>query len=171
MLEQSHEYKRPTVSLFLNFKGAFDSVDRPVLLNTLVQQCRPLKFVDITRSFYSQTQSCVIVYEELSRSFPTGSGVCQGCHLSPFLFNLVIDAVMKRTLEDLQNPSVQTMAGENLVDLDYADNIVLLFEKEEAQVVLNRLSGIIPSFGLRFAPSKCKVMLQDVQNLRAPLKI
>ena len=35
----------------------------------------------------------------------------------------------------------------------------------------NRLSGIISSFGLRFEPSKCKVMLQDVQNLCAPLAI
>jgi len=172
VLEQRHEYRRPTILVFLDFKGAFDSVDRSVLLNTLVQQGMPLKFVNIIRSLYSQTRGCVRVYGELSKSFPSGSGVRQGCPLSPFLFNFVVDAVMKRTLEDLQNPGVQIMAGENLVDLDYADDIVLLFEKEEeAQVVLNRLSGIIPSFGLRFAPSKCKVMLQDVQNLRAPLKI
>ena len=69
--------------------------------------------------------------------------------LSPFLFNFVIDAVMKRTLEDLPNPGVQIIVGENLVDLDYADGIVLLFEKE-AQMVLKRQSGIILSFGLCF---------------------
>ena len=83
-----------------------------------------------------------------------------------------LHAVIKRTLENLQNPGVQIIASENFVDLDYADDMVLLFEKEEeTQVVLNRLSGIIPSFGPRFAPSKCKVMLQDVQNLCAPLTI
>ena len=46
------------------------------------------------------------------------------------------------------------MAGKNLVGLDYADDIILFEKEEEAQVVLNRLAGIIPSFGLRFAPSK-----------------
>ena len=68
------------------------------------------------------------------------------CPLSPFLLNFVIDAVMKRALENLQNPGVHIMAGENLVYLDYADDIVLLFEEEEeAQMVLNRQAGIIPS--------------------------
>ena len=116
----------------------------------------PLKFVNIIRSLYSQTRGCVRVYGEFSKSFTSGSGVRQGCPLSPFLFNFVVDAVIKRTPEDFQNLGVQIMAGENLVDLDYANDIVLLFEKEkEAQVVLNRLSGIFPSFGLRFVPSKC----------------
>ena len=118
------------------------------------------------------TRGCVKVYGDLSKSIPSGSGVRQACILSPLLFDFVIDEVMKQTLGDLQNPSVLSVIGEKFADLDYADDIVLLFEKEEeVQVVLNRLSGINPTFGLRFAPSKYKVMLQDVKNLRAPLTI
>ena len=112
------------------------------------------------------------MYAELSKSFATGSGVRQGCPLTSFFFTFVSDAVPERTLEDLLNPGVQTTAGGNLVGLDYADNTVLLFEnEEEAQVVLNKLAGIILSLDMCFESSKCKVMLQDVQNLSVPLPI
>ncbi|KER23595.1 hypothetical protein T265_08538 [Opisthorchis viverrini] len=71
------------------------------------------------------------------------------CILSPFLFNFVIDAIMRRTLEGLQNPGVQIACEENLVDLEYADDVVLMFEEEEkAQVFLDELTKVIPSFGI-----------------------
>ncbi|KER34252.1 hypothetical protein T265_00103 [Opisthorchis viverrini] len=77
---------------------------------------------------------------------------------------------MRRTLEGLQNPGVQIASEENLVDLEYADDIVLMFEEEEkAQVFLDELTKVIPSFGMHFAPTKCKVMLADVQSLNTPL--
>jgi hypothetical protein len=86
------------------------------------------------------------------------------------LFNFIIDEIMKRTLEGLQNPGVRIIGNENLVDLEYADDIVLIFEKEtEAQVFLDKLIGVVPFFGMSFAPNKCKVMLQDMGCLNAPL--
>ncbi|KER29596.1 hypothetical protein T265_03797 [Opisthorchis viverrini] len=95
-----------------------------------------------------------------------------GCPLSPFLFNFVIDEIMRRTLEGLRNHGVQIACEENLVDLEYADDIVLMFEEEEkAQVFLDELTKVIPSFGMHFAPTKCKVMLVDVQSLNTPLTI
>jgi hypothetical protein len=84
----------------------------------------------------------------------------------------VIDEIMERTLEGLQNPGVQIGNGEKLVDLEYADDIVLMFEEvEEAQLFLDELTKVIPSFGMRFAPTKCKVMLQDTLSPTAPLEL
>ena len=123
MLEQRHTYKRPTILVFLDFQGAFDSVDRSVLLDTLAHQGMPRKFVNIISSLYSKTSGRVRVYGELSKSFRTQSGVRQGCPLSPFLFNFVVDEIMRRTLEVFRIAS-----DENLVDLEYADDIVLVFE-------------------------------------------
>jgi hypothetical protein len=172
VLEKRNVYRRPTILVFLDFKSAFDSVDRSVLLKTLAQMGMPMKFVNIIRSLYSHTVGRVRVYGQLSKSFPTTSGVRQGCPLSPFLFNFIIDAVMMRALQGLQNPGVRIIAGENLVDLEYADDIVLIFEKEgEAQALLDKLTEVIPSFGMTFAAAKCKVMLQDLQALNTPLMI
>ena len=58
-----------------------------------------------------------------------------------------------------------------MVDLEYADDIVLLFEDvQEAQTVLDKLTSIVPSFGMRFAPSKYKDVFLDV-DLNTPLKL
>ncbi|GAA53624.1 hypothetical protein CLF_110644, partial [Clonorchis sinensis] len=69
------------------------------------------------------------------------------CPFSPFVFNFVIDEIMRRTLEGLQNRGVQIACDENLVDLEYADDIVLIFEEEEkAHVFFDELTKVIPSF-------------------------
>lgn len=58
------------------------------------------------------------------------------------------------------------------MDLDYADDIVLLFSNHEsAQTTMDKLCEVIPRFGMHFAPSKCKVMLQDLPQLASPLKL
>ncbi|KER29724.1 hypothetical protein T265_03740 [Opisthorchis viverrini] len=49
----------------------------------------------------------------------------------PFPLNFMIDEIMRRTLESLQNPGVHIASEENLADLEYADDIVLMFEEEE----------------------------------------
>ncbi|KAG5454766.1 hypothetical protein CSKR_104370 [Clonorchis sinensis] len=88
----------------------------------------------------------------------------------PFLFNFVIDEIMRRTLEGLQNPDVQITANGNLVDLEYAGDIVLVFE-EKAQVFLDELTKVIPSFRMYFAPTEFEIMLVDIQSLNPPLTI
>ncbi|GAA33137.2 spastin [Clonorchis sinensis] len=55
---------------------------------------------------------------------------------------------MRRTLEGLQNSGVQKTCGENLIDLEYADDIVLVFgDEEKAQVFFDELTKVIPPFG------------------------
>ncbi|KER21680.1 hypothetical protein T265_10051 [Opisthorchis viverrini] len=66
---------------------------------------------------------------------------------------------MRRTLEGLQNPGAQRASEENLVNLEYADDIVFIFEeKEKAHVFLDELIKFIPSFDMHFAPKNCKVI-------------
>ncbi|KER28249.1 hypothetical protein T265_04852 [Opisthorchis viverrini] len=79
---------------------------------------------------------------------------------------------MRRTLDGFQNPGVQIVAGESLVDLEYTDHIALIFEDHSgAQALLNKLTTIIPSFGMHLAPSKCKVVLQNGRSRRSMKEI
>ncbi|GAA51983.1 RNA polymerase II subunit A C-terminal domain phosphatase [Clonorchis sinensis] len=58
---------------------------------------------------------------------------------------------MRRTLKGLQITGVQLAYEENLIDLEHADDIVLIFEeKEKAQVSLDELTKVIPSFVIAF---------------------
>ncbi|CAM0512289.1 unnamed protein product [Fasciola hepatica] len=75
LLEKRHTHRRPTIMLFLDLKGAFDSVDRTSLFSTLHRKGMPQKFVNLLRSLYSHTSGRVRVYGELSGRFETTSGV------------------------------------------------------------------------------------------------
>nr|KAG5688542.1 hypothetical protein BaRGS_010177 [Batillaria attramentaria] len=70
--------------------------------------------------------SCRIAHAgQLSESFEVKTGVRQGCLLSPFLFLLVIDWIMKTTTTGRKN-GIQWTLWTQLDDLDFADDLALL---------------------------------------------
>ena len=59
-----------------------------------------------------------------------GKGICQGCILSPCLFNLYAEYIIRNTgLEETQ--AGIKIAGRNINDLRYADDTTLMAESEE----------------------------------------
>nr|CAH8863946.1 unnamed protein product [Trichobilharzia regenti] len=79
---------------------------------------------------------------------------------------------MDLTLSDFSDSWIDLLPGNNLVDLEYADDIVLLGEDaDEMQSFLNTLSRNLRMFWMRFAPTKCKMMLQDWTTSTPSLKI
>ena len=62
--------------------------------------------------------------------FQIGKGVCQGCILSPCLFNLYAEYIMRNAgLEEAQAGS--KIAGRNINNLRYADDTILMAQSEE----------------------------------------
>ncbi|CAH8606212.1 unnamed protein product, partial [Dicrocoelium dendriticum] len=110
----------------LDIRAAFDPVDRTVLWHCLLRNGVPEKFVSILRSLHSLTSGRVRAYGKLSPTFVVSSGVRQGCPISPFLFNFAIEDVLKNALGNSLNAGVELLPGNRVVDLDYADDIVLL---------------------------------------------
>ena len=62
--------------------------------------------------------------------FQTGKGVCQGCILSPCLFNLYAEYIMRSTGLDEAQAGIK-IAGRNINSLRYADDTTLMVESEE----------------------------------------
>ncbi|VDO59879.1 unnamed protein product [Schistosoma margrebowiei] len=109
---------------------------------------------------------------ELSSELITSSGVRQGCPLFPFLFNFVIDVLLEITLSSSKLTGVELLPGGSLVDLEYADGIVSFGEDaDKMQSLLTTLSNNASMFGMRFSPSKCKMLLQDWVALKPELMI
>ena len=109
---------------------------------------------------YTDTLCRVRAYGSMSDSFVVGTGVRQGGVLSPFLFNLLVDHVMRSATTEpcVGGVEVQGRTG-RLFDLDYADDIVLLAETEsEAQLLLDRVACAAARVGLVINAHKTKVM-------------
>ena len=70
--------------------------------------------------------------------FQIGKGVCQGCILSPCLFNLYAEYIMRNTgLKETQ--AGIKIAGENINNLRYADDTTLMAESEELKSLLMKV--------------------------------
>ena len=62
--------------------------------------------------------------------FKIGKGTCQGCVLSPCLFNLSVEYIMRNARLDKAQSGIK-IVGRNINNLRYADNTTLMTESEE----------------------------------------
>ena len=83
------------------------------------------KIISLIRCTYQDMNYRTAHAAELSESFEVKTRVRQGCLLSPFLFLLVIDWIMKTTTTGMNN-GIQWTLWTQLDDLDFADDLALL---------------------------------------------
>ena len=89
--------------------------------------------------------------------FQIGKGVHQGCILSPCLFNLYVEYIMRNAgLEEAQ--AGIKIAGRNLNNLRYADDTILMAESEELKSLLMKLKEESEKVGLKLNIQKMKIM-------------
>ena len=87
----------------------------------------PQILLNLIEDLHTGTTSRVRLGGTVSGSFPTSSGVRQGCILAPALFCRAIDWIMERTA---WKAGIQ-VGDELYTDLDYADDVVLLAEQTD----------------------------------------
>ena len=89
--------------------------------------------------------------------FQIGKGVCQGCIMSPCLFNLYAENIMRNTgLEETQ--AGIKIAGRNINNLRYADDTTLIAESEELKSLLMKVKEESEKVGLKLNIQKTKIM-------------
>ena len=161
-----------TASLvFVDFRKAFDTLHRssiPVILsqyNVLICLISDITqmYSDITQ-MYSDTSACVSTELGLTEWFMTTSGVLQGDTLSPYLFIVLLDYALKKTLQDDVGFVVCKRNGRrhpaiHIGALAYADDICLLAESiDDVECSLHRLETSAAEIGLTINYNKTKVM-------------
>ena len=162
IVEQSLEWNSPLYINFIDFEKAFDSVDRETLWKLLRHYGVPEKMISLIRCTY-QDMNCRIVHAgQMSESFEVKTGVRQGCLLSPFLFLLVIDWIMK-TVTAGRNNGIQWTLWTQLDDLDFADDIALLSHNcRQMQDKTTRLEATSAGTGLKINKRKTELMKINV---------
>ena len=90
--------------------------------------------------------------------FQVGKGVCQGCILSPCLFNLYAEYIMRNTGKEEAQAGIKT-AGRNISNLRYADDTILMAEsEEELRSLLMKVKEESEKAGLKLNIQKTKIM-------------
>ena len=90
----------------------------------------PDQLTCLFRNLYAGQEATVRTGHGTTDWFQIGKGVCQGCILSPCLFNLYADYIMRNAgLEETQ--AGIKIAGRNINNLRYADDTTLMAESEE----------------------------------------
>ena len=115
---------------FIDYAKDFDCVDHNKLWKILKEMGIPDHLTRLLRKLYAGQEATVRTGHGATDPFQIGKGVCQGCILSPCLFYLYAEYIMKNSgLEETQ--AGIKIAGRNINNLRYADDTTLMAESEE----------------------------------------
>ena len=101
----------------------------------------------MVNELYSRTENVIRINGEFSRKFVSTKGVMQGNNLSPTIFNMYINGLLKEIQESNLGIRLESCPNEVINVLAYADDIVLLAETESD---LQKLIDIVHEWGLKW---------------------
>ena len=95
----------------------------------------------------------------LSKSnwFQIGKGIQKGCILSPCLFNLYAEYIMRNAGLEKAQAGIK-IAGRNISNLRYAHNTTFMAESEELKSLLMKVKEGSEKVGFKFNIQKTKIM-------------
>ena len=172
-MEGFQDHQLPLTVTFIDFKKAFDSINRKMMFAVLRHYGIPQAVVSATSVLYHNSSSAVMVDGNLSDTFVVSTGVLQGDVLAPFLFVILVDYLLAKATSDIDSGIVTHPRRSRrypaivLNYLDFADGIPLLESTtSQAQTQLSRTAAAAKDLGLIISTSKTEY----VQKLQPPAR-
>ena len=143
---------------FTDYAKAFDCVDHNKLWKIIQEMGIPDNLTCLLRNLYAGQEAIVRTGHGTTDWFQIGKGVCQGCILSPCLFNLDAEYIMRNARLDEAQAGIK-IAGRNINNLRYADDTTLMAEsKEQLKSLLMKVKEETEKVGLKLNIQKTKIM-------------
>ena len=118
----------------------------------------PDHLICLLRNLYGGQEATVRTGHGTTDWFQIGKGVCQGCILSPSLFNLYAEYIMRNAWLQEAQAGIK-IAGRNVNNLRYADDTILMAEsEEELKSFLRKVKEESEKVGLKLNIQKTKIM-------------
>ena len=157
IIEKNREYGRDIYLCFIDYSKAFDMVSHELLWMTMERMGFSSHIIDLIKTLYNKQKAAVRTAHGLTDWFDIEQGVCQGCILSPHLFNIYSEQIMRNALEDFTGGV--RIGGRVITNLRYADDVVLIAGgMEELQELVHRVNKASVQFGFSLNASKTKDM-------------
>ena len=118
IIKKAREFQKKIYFCFINYAKAFDCVHHNKLWKILKEVGTPDHLTCLLRNLFAGQEATVRTGQGTTDWFQIGKGVCQGCILSPCLFNLYAEYIMRNAgLEEAQ-AGIKT-ARRNINNLRY----------------------------------------------------
>ena len=130
IIKKARELQKNVYFCFIDYAKDFDCVDHNKLWKILKEMGIPGHLTWLLRNLYAGQEATVRSGHGTTDWFQIGKGVHQGCILSPWLFNLYAEYIMRNAGLDEAQGGIK-IAGRNINNLRYADDTTLIAENEE----------------------------------------
>ena len=177
IMEGFQDYQLPITITFIDFKKAFDSIDRRVMFAVLRHYGIPEAVVNAISTLYNNSRGAVMVEGNISDPFEVSTGVLQGDVLAPFLFIILVDYMLTKATSGIDSGIVthprrsSRYPAKVLNDLDFADDIALLESTIPlAQAQLTRTATAAKDLGLKISVPKTEYMTANCHPM-PPLQV
>ena len=157
IIKKANEFQKNIYFCFIDYAKAFDCVDHNKLWKIMKEMRIPGHLTCLLRNLYAGQEATVRTGHGTTDWFQIGKRVRQGCTLSPCLFNLYAEYIMRNVgLEEAQ-PGI-VIAGRNINNLRYADDTTFMAESEELKSLLMKVKEESEKVGLKLNIHKMKIV-------------
>jgi hypothetical protein len=163
VVEKYLEKGKKVYSAFIDLEKAYDKVSRKGLWKVLEIYGVQGRLLQAVQSFYQDSKACVRVGEVNGEWFEVKNGLRQGCVMSPWLFNIYMDGVVREVKDIVGNVGIKLMNEEidcHLTQLLYADDTALLSETETGlRLLVEKFAQVCQKRLLKINEDKSKLMI------------
>ena len=159
IIEKAREFQKNIYFCFIDYAKAFDIYNNHNKLWKILKEMGiPDHLTHLLRNLYAGQEVIVRIGHGTTDWFKTGKEVCQGCILSPCLFNLYAEYIMRNAgLQEAQ--AWIKIAGTNINNLRYAEDTTLMAEsEEELKSLLMKVKEESEKVGLKLNIQKTKIL-------------
>ena len=140
LTEKARARQQPLFFCFVDYQQAFDSVCHAKLWKGLRELGFPIHLINLIKSLYENSKSRVRWGRKKTEAFKPRRGTRQGCLISPDLFNLMAELLMRIALNGYTEGV--KIGGIRLTNLRYADDIILIAgSRSELQNLVSRVQS------------------------------
>ena len=156
-LGKSKSSRKTSISVFIDYAKAFDCVDHNKLWKILQEMGIPDHLTCLLRNLYSGREATVRTGHGATDWLQIRKGVCQGCILSPCLFNLYAEYITWNAGLDEAQARIK-FSGRIINNLRYTDDTTLMAEsEEELKSLLMKVKEEHVNIGLKLNIQKTKI--------------
>ena len=156
--KKGRKFQKNIYFCFLDYAKAFDCVDHNKLWEILIEMGISDHPTCLLRNLYAGQEATVRTGHGTTDWFQKRKGVHQVCILSPCLFSLDAEYIMRNARVDETQVGIK-IAGRNINNLRYADDTALMAEsEEELKSLLLKVKEESETVGLKLNIQKMKIM-------------